>query len=119
MNLDLSPDLAAIADGLESITVEPQGSSAESPGAVVPHALRRAMTVQEAAASGGRYTTADVVWHLPVAELAQSPRPGDVIRDGDGGSWLILEVARTTLRTRWRCTCTLSQSGSGESGSGE
>ncbi len=101
---DLSDDLGRIADGLEAVTLARRGSTPGGTPAAIAHALRRSVSMREAAASDGRYTTADVTWHLPVAELGQSPRLGDLIRSGDGRQWTVLEVRLTTLGTRWRCT---------------
>jgi hypothetical protein len=103
MTLDLSTDFVTAADGLESVTLRRRGQSPGGPGVVVSHALRKSITMREAAASGGRYTASDVVWHLPVAELPEAPRLGDVLRDSSGRRWTVLEVAHTVLGTRWRC----------------
>ena len=111
---DPSDDFAAITDGVETVTLLRRGSTSGAAGTVIAHALRRAMTAGEATivsrgdvhrkvASGGRHTAADLAWHLPVAELAEAPRLGDVIVDGDQQRWTILEVKRTTLGARWRC----------------
>ena len=102
-DLGLSTDLATVADGLEAATLVGRGMEAGSPGTVVHHALRRAVTTHEAAASEGRYTASDVTWHLPVAEAPVAPRLGDVLRDAAGRRWMVLDVARTTLGSRWRC----------------
>jgi hypothetical protein len=103
-DFDPSDDLGRIADGLEAVTLARRGSTPGGAPAPIAHALRRSVSMREAAASDGRYTAADVTWHLPVAELAQSPRLGDLIRSGDGRQWTVLEVRLTTLGTRWRCT---------------
>ena len=101
---DPSTDFIHTADGLETATLRRRGSTTGAVGTVITHALRRAVTTREAAASGGRYTASDVTWHLPVAELTESPRLGDVLCDAAGRRWTVLEVARTTLGSRWRCT---------------
>jgi len=104
-------DFAAVTDNLEAVTLLRRGTGAS---VAIAHALRRAVTAGEATivnqgdvrknvASGGRCTAADLVWHLPVAELDESPRLGDVILDGDAQRWTILAVKRTTVDTRWRC----------------
>jgi hypothetical protein len=108
-----SDDLTTIADGLETVTLVRRGS-ASGEGTVIVHALRRAMTALEASIatsadvhkqvpSGGRNTAADLVWHLPTAELTESPRLGDWIVDAGGQRWTILEVKLATLGARWRC----------------
>ena len=89
---DLSDDLGRIADGLEAVTLARRGSTPGGTPAPIAHALRRSVSIREAAASDGRYTTADVTWHLPVAELGQAPRLGNLIRSGDGRQWTVLEV---------------------------
>ena len=105
---DPTNDLAAIADGTETVTLLRRGSAAGAVGTVIAHALRRAITAGEAAIvnrgdvhkqapSGGRQLANDLVWHLPVAELPQQPRLGDAILDGDGHRWTILVVKLTTL----------------------
>ena len=101
---DPSDDLAQVADGLETVTLARRGSTPGGPGTAITHALRRSMTMREAAASDGRYTVHDVVWHLPVAELVEPPRLGDMIQSGDGRQWTVLEVRGATLAARWRCT---------------
>jgi hypothetical protein len=102
MALDFDPagDLVGVADGLEQVTVHRPGNSQP---ATVEHALRRALGTRELEASAGRYTASDVVWHLPGGELEQSPRLGDVIVDGDGHRWTVLDVRRTSGDPRWRC----------------
>lgn len=111
---DASNDLAAIADGAETVTLLRRGSESGDTGSVIAHALRRAMTAGEAAivnrgdihkqvASGGQHMAVDLVWHLPMAELTDAPALGDWILDSAGHRWTILEVKRTTLSGRWRC----------------
>jgi len=102
MTLDFDPrdDLVEVADGLEPVTVARPGSSATT---ALGHTLRRGVTTREAERSAGRYTAADVAWHLPAAELPDPPRPGDVILDAAGRRWTVLEVQATTLDGRWRC----------------
>ncbi|MEN6406840.1 MAG: hypothetical protein ABFC77_10240 [Thermoguttaceae bacterium] len=107
---DPKNDLVAVADGWESVTLLRRSGASET----IAHALRRTMTVAEGvigsnsdvrrqAPSGGRLVAADVTWHLPVAELPEAPRLGDVMVDGDSQRWTILEVKRNTLVARWRC----------------
>jgi hypothetical protein len=40
---------------------------------------------------------------LPVIELPEAPRPGDVILDSNACRWTILTVKKATLGARWRC----------------
>jgi hypothetical protein len=112
-DFDPSDDLA-ISDGTEAVTLLRCGTTPGGAGTAISHALRRAISSAEAAIntssdvhknvpSGGQYTAATVIWHLPVAELPVAPRAGDVILDGDGQRWTILEVKCATLGVRWRC----------------
>ena len=116
MTLDFDPaaDLAEVFDNTESVTLLRRGSTPGTPGTVIAHALRRAVTTQEAPArnryntwkqvpSDGRVAASSVTWHLPTDELSDAPRLGDVILDGDGRRWTILGVQRATLGTRWQC----------------
>lgn len=107
-------DLAAVADGMEPVTLLRRGSTPGDPGTPIAHALRRAITAGEAAIvnrgdvhkqvpSGGQQLADNVVWHLPVAELPVAPQLGDVILDGDGRRWTILRIKCATLGARWRC----------------
>lgn len=95
-------DFADVVDGLEAVTLLRRGSSTT---VAVTHALERQVTTREAAASYGKYTQADVTWHLPAEECASAPLAGDQILDGDGVRWTILEVRKSTLGTRWACVC--------------
>ena len=100
---DPSDDFAAVTDGLAPVTVTRPGTSARTD---VAHALRQAVRTRESkqsAQSAQRPPAADAIWHLPVAELAEAPRPGDVILDADAVRWTILDVRQTMLGTRWRC----------------
>lgn len=97
---DIRADLVDVADGLETVTVAEPGASS---GTSVAGALGRAVSTREAQASGGRYTTSDRAWHLPVSLLGARPSLGARIVDSAGTQWKILEVHRETLGTRWRC----------------
>lgn len=93
-------DLIGVADGLEAVVLLRPGSSWQL---AVPHALYRPVKTREAAPADGWYTTSDVSWHLPVNEVADWPRLGDVIRDRRGRRWTILAVRLLAQGTRWRC----------------
>ena len=114
LNFNPSDDLINLADDTESVTLLRRGTTPGASGTTIAHALRRAITAGQAAivtrgdvrkyiVSDGRYAGVDVVWHLPVAELAESPGLGDAILDGNGHRWTILTVKKATLGTRWRC----------------
>ena len=107
-------DFAAVTDGTEPVTLLRRGSDPGDGGTLVVHALRRAISTGEAPivnrgdvhknpASDGLCTAALLAWHLPVAELPETPRLGDVILDGQQQRWTIMAVKRTTLGARWRC----------------
>ena len=111
VNFDPDDDFADVVDGLETVTLRRRGSSTQT---VVTHTLRRAVDTREARvrnlyntwkspASSGRHAASDVTWHLPSEQLSDAPRLGDLIIDGDGQRWTILDVQLATLRTRWQC----------------
>lgn len=105
---DIANDFLEVADGLALVTLRRPGSSTVT---VVPEALRRALGTREAQASGGKYTSDDIVWHLPASYVVTeeplttqsvTPHVGDKIDDGDQ-LFTILEVHRETFSSRWRC----------------
>jgi hypothetical protein len=98
--LDASDDFAAVIDGLTPVTVFRPGTAARTE---VAHALRHAVPTRQSGQAAQPREAADVVWHLPAAELPQVPRPGDVILDAGGVRWTILDVRQTMLGARWRC----------------
>jgi hypothetical protein len=109
-----SDDLETVADGMETVTLLRRGATLGDSGTVIAHALRRAMTANEASIivrgdvhknvpSDGRYNAFFIAWHLPVAELPLEPRLGDIILDSAGQRWTILSFKRVTLGARWRC----------------
>ncbi len=116
MSADFDPtaDFTQITDNTETVTLLRRGVTPGNAGTVINHALRRAVKLGELAASNrnevrryvntdGQCIAADTNWHLPAAELDQPPCIGDVILDGDGRRWTILEITLIMLRTRWRC----------------
>lgn len=94
-----SPHGLEVVQDLEDITLLRRGSDSET----VADCKRRALTLQEVTASDGKYTLEDVRWHIQVANLATSPRLGDVIKDGDGQRFTVLDVRLASIGTRWRC----------------
>lgn len=94
--LDIRLDFVSIADNLKMVTVDSSD---------VANVLRRAVTTKEAAASGGKYTTSDTVFHVASAELSAPPKLGTVIADDDG-EWTVVSVAWQTFTQRWRCIAT-------------
>jgi hypothetical protein len=114
-NFDPSADFSRVADNTEAVTLLRRGAASGEAGTVVLHALRRATQSGEFAAknrdesrryvnSDGQCVAADVDWHLPAAELESPPNIGDMILDGDGRRWTILELELIMLRTRWKCS---------------
>lgn len=99
-SLSVANDLAEVADALQAVTLRRRGSDQAT---TIPHALRGAATRGEVEASDGQVHAADVVWHWPVAELAEAPRLGDLVVDAAGTRWTVLEVGQATVGTRWRC----------------
>jgi len=114
MTFDPSGDFTTVTDGLEAVVLLRRGRTSAGDGTAISHALRRVTTAGEAdvfnrsdvrkrVAGGGRYTAADVVWHLPAAELADPPEPGDAILDAAGRRWTILDAQYAALGSRWKC----------------
>jgi head-tail adaptor len=101
MALNLANDIA-LMDGLATVSLVARGETA----GVEISALRRDINTREAAASNGRYLTADVRfhWQFTDSDAENVPSVGDSIIDVDG-TWTILEVGLATLRTRWACVC--------------
>ena len=95
MNFDISDDLAEVVDWTRSVSLD---------GEATDYSLRRGITTEEAAASGGRFTTADVVFHLPQNQVASVPVPGSQIVD-ESETWTVLSVGNLTLASRYRCVC--------------
>ncbi len=102
IQFDPTGDFSSVVDRVEAVTVKRPGSSQTSS---TTGALRRAVTTREAQASQGEYTLSDVVWHLPAGDVTEPPRPADIIVDGDGTLWTVLDVSQTTADSRWRCVC--------------
>lgn len=104
MDLDLSNDWT-VFDNTKRVTVTKAGTSEVM---VVENALRHQVTRREAADSGGAYTVEDVVWNLPYAQAkAFRPVAGSLLRSEtcEDEVWFVVEVARSTLESRYRCFC--------------
>jgi len=104
MSFDPSSDFADLVDGTEPITLNRRGSTPGGAGETIQNALRRAITVSEAARSNGKYTASDLTWHLPCEQLSKRPGLGDVITDAGGQRWTVLDVRAATLQSRWQCS---------------
>jgi hypothetical protein len=98
--LDPSDDFLSVIDGLTPVTVLRPGTPVRIE---VAHALRQAGRARQSGRSPEPLAEADVIWHLPAAELPEAPRPGDVILDAGGARWTILDVRHATLGSRWQC----------------
>lgn len=114
MMFDPTNDMRDVADGLETVTLLRRGGTPGDAGTVIAHALRRASVTSEAVAfnssdvrkqmaADGHCSSVDLAWHLPIAELPLAPCLGDVILDGAGQRWTILDVKQAAKSTRWRC----------------
>ncbi|MCH8047495.1 MAG: head-tail adaptor protein [Planctomycetes bacterium] len=99
-DFDPATDFPDVVDRLEAVTVADVSAATNTP---VASALRRAVTTREAAASEGKYTESDVVWHLPASLLTSPPAVGDTITDAAATVWTILEVQQAAADSRWRC----------------
>ena len=97
---DPEDDFARVTDGLMAVTVLRPGSPA---AVAVAHALRHPIRPLPTGGSFPPDAAADAVWHLPVAELPDPPRPGDVILDPGNRRWTVLRVRPAGLDGRWRC----------------
>jgi hypothetical protein len=100
LTFDTSADFVTVVDGLEACTVKFPGSPTSTS---VTHALRRAIGIREAEASGGRYTTSDVNWRFPQSECTTRPPLGSKIIDTASVYWTVLGVDDVCLRGEWRC----------------
>jgi hypothetical protein len=102
ISLNIADDLITVADGLEPLVLRRAASSVETQ---IAHALRRPVSKNESAASGGTVLLSDVRFHLPVVELPLAPVPDDLLIDSTGRIWTILHVKSATCATRWECLC--------------
>lgn len=70
-------------------------------------AKRRQLRYRELVASGGAYTSQDLVWLIPTQFLPvyANPKLGDRLTDQFGATWTVIEAALNTWRTWWSVTC--------------
>lgn len=101
-DFDPTNDFATVADGFSQVTLTRPGTSLSIE---IPQALRRAILRRDTVDSDGRHTASDFVWHLPVASLAETPLPGDVLVDENDAQWTVLGVRPATFGSRWHCVC--------------
>jgi hypothetical protein len=100
--LNIATDLIDVADGLEPLTLRRAASNVETS---IAHALRRAISKNESASSGGSVLLSDVRFHLPAQELPLAPAADDKLIDSTGRVWIIQHVKSATCATRWECLC--------------
>ncbi len=93
-----SPHGLDVVQGTETITLSRRGDDNVS----IDGTKRRALGLAEAAKSDGQYTTNDIRWHIPVDNLADPPRLGDVLIDAGSDRFTVLDVQLATIKTRWR-----------------
>lgn len=99
--LDLDDDFE-VFDNQESVKLTLAGTSTT----VVTCALRRQLSVREAAASGGAYTVRDVNFHIPRSGVCKSPPGvGSLLETESSEIFTILQVDKATLKSRFKCTC--------------
>lgn len=99
-DLDIAGDFAEVVDGLRSVGLRNRAGTLLG----LDNVLRRAVRTREAAASNGRYTASDTVFHCPITDQSKQVRPGWKIVDDDG-LWTVLECGTETLRNRNRFIC--------------
>jgi hypothetical protein len=101
-SLNISTDMVTVADGLEPLTLRRAASTVET---VIAHALRRPISKNESANSGGAILLSDVRFHLSVSELPLAPAIDDKLIDSTGQVWNIQNVKSASCATRWECLC--------------
>ena len=102
--LNITGDLVAVADGLEPLILRRGESTVET---TIAHALRRPVSKNESANSGGAISLADVPLHLPAEELPLAPAVDDKLIDAAGRVWIIESIKAASCATRWECLCHL------------
>ena len=99
ISFDLSGDFLQVVDGLEAVTIEPPvGEVYQSLGVV------RQVNAAEVALSGGVFTAADVVWHLPDSLVSSDLQVGTTITDSAGHQWTALATAMHMRGKVWCVT---------------
>jgi len=101
-SLNISGDMVTVADGLEPLTLRRAASTVET---AIAHALRRPVSKNESASSGGAILLSDVRFHLPVTEVPLAPAASDKLIDASGQIWNIQHVKSASCATRWECLC--------------
>lgn len=113
MNIDATANWL-VWDNTEAVTYTSHRTTTASAGdAVLANvtAKRRNPSDRELAVSQGVYTSQDLVWLVPQANLTgltpggdKEPvaKPADTITDAAGNVWTVLEVFFNTLKSTWR-----------------
>jgi head-tail adaptor len=99
MTLFDASDSMSFIDATETVSLVRRGGEEST----ISNALKRRLMTNDAAATDGSYTASDVTWHLSTGELADPPAVGDLLRDGSGVAWTVLEVAESRQSGRWIC----------------
>ncbi len=76
----------------------------------IEHAKRLVQANEEAEPSDGVYVRQRLSWWLPALEISSTevpstPRPGDMITDGDNVLWTIQDVGNPAINVWWKCRC--------------
>jgi len=100
-DINAEGDFTQLAEGLESVELRRRGGSDK---VAISFARQLDSVSTEANASDGLAQQADAVWHLQMPSGESAPRVGDVVVDGMGGRWTVLETQELSLLGRWRCT---------------
>jgi hypothetical protein len=99
--LDLDNDFFGF-DNIECVELIRPGTTAP----VEVQALRRQVSVREAAASDGAYITSDVQFEIPRSKVCRTPPGvGSLIVSDSGEYFTIYQADKATLKSRYRCWC--------------
>lgn len=73
----------------------------------IQHAKRTAPSIREIVASGGGLVSTDVKWAISTEEMAADAQVsmGDVITDGEGARWTVIDYTFGKRRNTWHLTC--------------
>ena len=78
LTLNIADDFGQVVDGLQQVSVD---------GVDVENSLRRSIKTHEAAKSGGKYLSSDVVFHLDTSQHPNRPAIGGQLTDADNEVW--------------------------------
>lgn len=68
-------------------------------------AKRRNLNAREKAASNATYVGASLNWMIPTSLVTGPIKPGDLITDGDGQIYTVLETDLRAFKSFWYLTC--------------